>query len=190
MRFTKKNCCFGYIIPQTNIVGDNQISTVMLGEGDISDEASVSVMCQNYIVGEPIRQFGLIEDVLEKYGIENAEELDLLLDKNDNLLLSNGVRLLKERNDRLEQELAELKQKAIVPKFKIGQEVWWIDTRVNSFNEQRYRIESYLIDSIVIAKEQFRYYGDDGLWLGDDELFATKEEAEQELAKIKGEKDE
>lgn len=32
MRFTEKNCCFGYIIPQTNIVGDNQISTIMLGK--------------------------------------------------------------------------------------------------------------------------------------------------------------
>ena len=73
-----------------------------------------------------------------------------------------------------------------MPKFKVGQEVWWI----NSFNEPRYRIESYLIDSIVITNEQFRYYGDDGLWFGDNELFATKEEAEQKLAEIKGKKDE
>lgn len=71
-----------------------------------------------------------------------------------------------------------------MPKFKIGQKVWWIDTRVNSFNEQRYRIESYLIDSIVITKEQFRYYGDDGLWLGDNELFATEEEALKKLEEM------
>ena len=58
--------------------------------------------------------------MLEKYGIENAEELDLLLDKNDNLLLSNGVRLLKERNDRLEQELAELKHKLKVAEIALN----------------------------------------------------------------------
>ena len=85
--------------------------------------------------------------------------------------------------DKLEEEFSNV----IVPKFKVGQEVWWIDTRVNSFNEQRYRIESYLIDSIVITKEQFRYYGDDGLWLGDNELFATKEDALKKLEKLQGE---
>lgn len=81
MRFTEKNCCFDYIIPQTNIFGDNQISIVMLGKGDISDKASVSVICQNYIVGEPIRQFGLIEDVLEKYNIETTTDLEKILNK-------------------------------------------------------------------------------------------------------------
>ena len=127
-------------------------------------------------------KLGELEDVLEKYGIDNL----------DDFIKEYSSRNIKLANDNyaLEQELVELKQKAIVPKFKIGQEVWWIDTRVNSFNEQRYRIESYLIDSIVITKEQFRYYGDDGLWLGDNELFATKEEAEQKLAEIKGVKDE
>lgn len=156
-------------------------------------------------------KLGELEDVLEKYGIESVEELeDYLTPKlfchaklSENLdelkkycqcesiihidTCEPQIELITDKVKDLEQELAELKQKAIVPKFKIGQEVWWIDTRVNSFNEQRYRIESYLIDSIVITKEQFRYYGDDGLWLGDNELFATKEEAEQKLAEIKGE---
>ena len=50
-----------------------------------------------------------MEDVLEKYGIENVEELDLILNKSENLLLANGVRLLKEKNNRLEQELTKLK---------------------------------------------------------------------------------
>lgn len=182
MRFTEKNCCFGYIIPQTNIVGDNQINTVMLGKGDISDEASVSVMCQNYIVGEPIRQFGLIEDVLEKYGIENAEELDLLLDKNDNLLLSNGVRLLKERNDRLEQELAELKQKAIVPKYQVGQALFRIDFGA---------IVPFVVNEIYVHIKvdttiSIQYFDYVGLVIKENELFATREEAEQKLAEIRG----
>lgn len=89
MRVTEKNCCFGYIIPQTNIFGDNQISTVMLEKRDISDEASVSVICQNYIVGEPIRQFGLIEDVLEKYNIETSADLEKILNEYFNKEIKN-----------------------------------------------------------------------------------------------------
>ena len=100
--------------------------------------------------------------------------------------LDDLCNLLNQQAERI-AELEEQLENAIVPKFKMGQEVWWIDTRVNSFNEQRYRIESYLIDSIVITKEQFRYYGDDGLWLGDNELFATKEEAQAKLKELQGE---
>lgn len=137
------------------------------------------------VTGEPIEKLGELEDILESWHIENLEELKTRLHDCQVYHLKNNSNETLIHN--LKSELAELKQKAIVPKFKIGQEVWWIDTRVNSFNEQRYRIESYLIDSIVITKEQFRYYGDDGLWLGDNELFATKEEAEQKLAEIKGE---
>ena len=97
------------------------------------------------------------------------------------------IKAICEQQDQRIAELEEQLKNAIVPKFKIGHEVWWVDTRVNSFNEQRYRIESYLIDSIVITKEQFRYYGDDGSWLGDNELFATKEEAQAKLEELKGE---
>lgn len=142
------------------------------------------------------KKLAKLEDVLEKYGIENLEEYISALNEARNFAIKEKKTQFKRyieevaKREKLEQELAELKQKAIVPKFKIGQKVWWIDIRMNGFNEQRYRIESYLIDSIVITKEQFRYYGDDGLWLGDNELFATKEEAEQKLAEIKGEKDE
>ena len=141
-------------------------------------------------------QLTKLEDTLEKYKIENLEEyiglhqidnytqgfINELLDENRRLNAVFG--LVKQENIDLKQEIAKLKQKAIMSKFKRGQEVWWIDTRVNDFNEQRYRIESYLIDSIVTTKEQFRYYGDDGLWLGDNELFATKEEAEQKLIEM------
>ena len=141
-------------------------------------------------------KLGELEDVLEKWHIENLEGYISASIEMRNIAIDEKKTQFKRyieevtKREKIEQELAELKQKAIVPKFKIGQKVWWIDTRVNSFNEQRYKIESYLIDRIVITKEQFRYYGDDGLWLGDNELFATKEEAEQKLAEIKGEKDE
>ena len=117
---------------------------------------------------------------------ETGKFVDLLNTEMYELKISNLEHKLDEKDQRI-AELEEQLKNAIVPKFKIGHEVWWVDTRVNSFNEQRYRIESYLIDSIVITKEQFRYYGDDGSWLGDNELFATKEEAQAKLEELKGE---
>lgn len=56
MRFTEKHDFLGYAIPQTNAVGDKQINIALLGRNDNLDEASVTVICQNYIVGEPTRQ--------------------------------------------------------------------------------------------------------------------------------------
>lgn len=181
-RLTQKNEFFEYVLPEQNIFGDNQAYEISLGETEYT--------CKLHITGEAIKRFGELEDVLEEFELTSAEDLRNHLNFQDNMAIWEGKLELKNKIADLEQELAELKQKAIMPKFKIGQEVWWIDTRVNSFNEQRYRIESYLIDSIVITKEQFRYYGDDGLWIGDNELFATKEEAQQKFAEIRGEKDE
>lgn len=103
--------------------------------------------------------------------------------------LENGMSLCivqKQRIVELEQELAELKEKAIVPRFKIGQRVWWIDKRLNNYNEKEYEIVSYLIDSIVVTNKQFRYYGNDGYWHGDDELYATEQEAQEKLKEIQG----
>lgn len=74
---------------------------------------------------------------------------------------------------------------AIVPKFKVGQEVWWIDTRGNIYNKQNYKIDSYLIDSIVVTDNKFRYYGEDGCWLGEEDLFATEQEAQAKLKEMK-----
>lgn len=104
MRFTEKDDFLGYAIPQTNAVGDKQINIALLGKNDNLDEASVTVICQNYIVGEPIRQFGRIEDVLEKHDVGSAEELDLILE---------GLAKVHQENANLKNELAELKQKAI-----------------------------------------------------------------------------
>ena len=81
MRFTEKNDFVGYTIPQKNVVGDNQIDIVLLWKSDNLDEASVRVICQNYFIGEPIRQFGLIEDILEKYNIETSTDLEKILNE-------------------------------------------------------------------------------------------------------------
>lgn len=102
MRFTEKDDFLGYAIPQTNAVGDKQINIALLGKSDNLDEASVTVICQNYIVGEPIRQFGRIEDVLGKHDIGSAEELDLILE---------GLANVHQENANLKNELADLQHR-------------------------------------------------------------------------------
>lgn len=104
MRFTEKDDFLGYTIPQTNAVGDKQINIALLGKSDNLDESSVTVICQNYIVGEPIRQFGRIEDVLEKHDVGSAEELDLILE---------GLAKVHQENQQLKQQLNGLPKKIV-----------------------------------------------------------------------------
>ncbi len=103
-------------------------------------------------ISELEHRLGELEDVLEKYGIENVEEL--------------------------EQELAELKQKAIVPKYKIGDKVYAI-------------IDTFAYTGVfpVEIRDTHLLYE---VWDGEDttkqhytRIFATKEEAKQKLAEIR-----
>ena len=82
MRLTKKNDYFEYLLPCQNIVGDNQASEISLSETEY--------ICKKYIVGEAIRQFGLIEDILEKYNIETSADLEKILNKYFNKENKNG----------------------------------------------------------------------------------------------------
>ena len=120
---------------------------------------------------------GLLETEKDKRITELEQDLEFTTKTANELI---------EIKHKLEQELAELKEKAIVPRFKIGQEVWWIDTRGNIYNKQNYKIDSYLIDSIVVTDNKFRYYGEDGCWLGEEDLFATEQEAQAKLKEIQG----
>lgn len=92
----------------------------------------------------------------------------------------------------LEQENTELKKKlenAIIPKFKIGQEVWYVWNK-NQLMPFRCVVDRITYDSSKYTK--IRYDTSDEYYVGirEQALFATKEEAEQKLAEIKGEKDE
>ena len=189
MRFTEKDDFLGYAIPQTNAVGDKQINIALLGKSDNLDEASVTVICQNYIVGEPIRQFGRIEDVLEKHDVGSAEELDLILE---------GLAKVHQENANLKNELAELKQKAIVPKFRTYQPIFYITQYYTSTKgnpeydiiSDKYYVaenENEIILGWNYAKDfnQRKYY-----YVRKDWVFPTLEEAEQKLTEIKGEKSE
>lgn len=56
------------------------------------------------VTGEPIDKLGELEDVLEKYGIENAEELDGLI---------NQLELSQKENQQLKQQLQDLPKKIV-----------------------------------------------------------------------------
>ena len=104
--------------------------------------------------------------------------------------------LVKQENNDLKQELAELKQKAIVPKFKVGQEVWVNDWTGQLRFGRIYEVQTNaaLHDQRPLITYLVYFYGayeDDDRendYYEEKEVFATKEEAEQKLAEI-GEKD-
>lgn len=86
--------------------------------------------------------------------------------------------MLEEKDKRiaeLEQELAELKEKAIVPKFKVGQMVYYI-----YYDE----IRCFLIDEISIKEDSIEYLQDNMTVY--DGLFATEQEALNKLKEMNG----
>lgn len=149
-------------------------------------------------------KLGELEDVLEKYGIENAEDLDKFIHHKDCQIekwkqdYENCSKLEKSMSKEhqycldnwraCEQELAELKQKAIVPKFQVGQECWGA-VHKSFWNEDGYsihfKVKAYIPDNIGIV-----------LVLEDDteslhysyehQVFATKEEAEKKSIEFGG----
>lgn len=124
---------------------------------------------------------------LENLVIEYKNKLYRRLDQVDNLI---------KENHKLKQQLAKLKQKAIVPKFKIGQEIWEI-TPLMYWKIKRIEWHKFNGGNGDVVMEIYRL-GHDGtddyncciMPVDNDRFFATKEEAEQKLAEIKGEKDE
>lgn len=118
--------------------GNTQASEIQFGTTDYT--------AKKYVVGSAINKLGELEDVLEKYGIESAEEL---------------------------------KRKAIIPKFQVGQEIWYI------FGNE---IRSMVVSTIEATKNLICYHnfkGDVVQW--ELNCFATKEEVEKKLAKIRRE---
>ncbi len=82
MRLTQKHDFFKYVLPEYNCMGDNQASEIQLQETDYT--------CKKYVIGIAIRQFGLIEDVLEKYNIETSTDLEKILNKYFNKEIEDG----------------------------------------------------------------------------------------------------
>ena len=169
-RLTHKHDVFDYVLPEQNIVGDNQATEISLGETEYT--------CKKYIIGEAINKLGELEDILESWHIENLEESKTRLHDCQVYHLENNSNETLIHN--LKNELAELKQKAIVPKFERQSHIYgFAYGRVKP-----YVVIAYLDNTIILCENvesntfEFcnNYY-----------LVATKEEAEQKLAEIKGE---
>lgn len=177
-RLTQKDDFFDYVLPEQNIFGDNQAFEISLGKTEYT--------CKLHITGEAIKRFGELEDVMEKYGIKNAEELDNLINsiRTNTLIDIENKEILELENANLKSKLAELKRKAIVPKFSLGQEVWAISV---------YRkdcVDNFTIQEICFCSRYGLYYKTNmgiNLYEYYFDIFATREEAEQKLAKLKGE---
>lgn len=111
------------------------------------------------------------EDNQEHFGICNKCYDEMF--KSGDIIIRSLINKIAD----LEQELAELKQKAVVPKFKIGDKVYAI---IDTF--------AYTgVFSVEIRDTHLLYE----VWDGQDiteqhfsRIFATQEEAEQKLAEI------
>lgn len=93
----------------------------------------------------------------------------------------------KKENLKLQQRIAELEEQlknAIVPKFKIGQEVWyvWNKSQVIPF---KCKIEKIVYDSSKNYK--LKYDSEHYICMQEQHLFATKEEAQAKLKELQGE---
>ena len=144
-------------------------------------------------LSEIITTLGKIEDVLEEFEFTSAEDLRNHLNFQDNMAIWEGKLELKNKIADLEQELAELKQKAIVPKFKVGQEVWvndWTgqlrigriyEVQTNAALHDQQPLITYLVDFYGNYEDDDR----ENDYYEEKEVFATKEEAEAKLKKLK-----
>lgn len=136
---------------------------------DIKDRLS-KTKWQTHETYAVIQKLGDLEDVLEKNYIESVEELDLIL---------QGLAKVHQENANLKNELTELKQEAIVPKFERQSQVYgFAYGRI-----KQYVVIAYL-DNMYTLCEDTQANTIDAC--NNDYLVETKEEAEQKLAEIGG----
>ena len=125
-------------------------------------------------------------------GVDMEEDLEKFTERYPTYI--EALEMLEQKDQRiaeLEQELAELKEKAIVPKFRIGQEVFVVDNEC--------QIAQGVVDVILTGQDVFekwcKYSIDLGVEYEDDirfidkneeEIFATKEETQDKLKEIQG----
>ena len=100
------------------------------------------------------------------------------------ITLNNMDMWLNQAEDRI-AELEEQLKNAIVPKFKVGQEVYYYHIARNK------TYSGYVEDTQWFATRNWIYYRisqlqRDYFWIREDELFATKEEAQAKLEELRG----
>lgn len=92
----------------------------------------------------------------------------------------NFVGLLNEQDQKI-QELEHRLANCIEPKFKIGQEVWFIDPENDVSSGQVWKIEINCIKTVYIVSWGIDYQD---IYF-EHELFATEEEAKAKLEELK-----
>lgn len=97
----------------------------------------------------------------------------------------------QERIEELEKELTELKEKAIVPRFKIGQEIWYVGFFNNIESRIVNRIELVIENNKLCEIYRLEHYGTDDysccvMPFDSDRCFATEQEAIEKLKEIQG----
>ena len=127
--------------------------------------------------------------------IKELEEENKFLEKRNEELTIDRRDFCLERNDIFEEN-QQLKQKAIVPKFQIGQTLYMIPTQFNGLIKiKEYKLLSIDLSDIgiryhLVCKEKERgiepFYCASEAMFGHS-IFTTKEEVKQKLAEIKGE---
>lgn len=167
---------------------------------------------EGVVRGNAIDRLAELEDVLEKYDIDNAKQLDNIINsiRTSTFIDIEYKKILELENANLKIELAKLKQKAIVLPFEFDKPFYKLCPKCNDkqtdckhcawggcgFN-QCYDIchkenKGQIIREIIFKKDNcnvswnvFRFISEH--W--GEYYFATKKEAEQKLAEIKGEKE-
>lgn len=122
---------------------------------------------------------------------ETGKFVDLLNNEMYELKISNLEYKLEEKDQRIE-ELEEQLKNAIVPKFKVGQDIWEI-TPLMSWKIKRIEWHKFNGGNGDVVIEIYRL-GHDGnddyncciMPDDNDRFFATKEEAQAKLEELKG----
>lgn len=148
---------------------------------------------EGVVRGNAIDRLAELEDVLEKYDIDNAKQLDNIINsiRTSTFIDIEYKKILELENASLKSKLAELKQKAIVPKFEIGQKIFFIDTNFQIEQGVIYQIRMFQMDSSECGNHLIdlgQEYEDDIRFVDkvEEDIFATQEEAKKKLAEIGG----
>ena len=133
----------------------------------------------------------------ERFVLDNNDNVIDFEDKTDKYCLSQEdvCNLLNKQDQRiaeLEQELAEIKEKAIVPKFKVGQEVWSIF--ISGYFRDCQKICNLEVTAIMKCRNGVYYQGyilekgknRSDYWFNEENTFITEQEAQAKLKEIQG----
>lgn len=130
----------------------------------------------------------------ERFVLDNNDNIIDYEDKTDKYCLSqedvcNLLNKQQQRIAELEQELAELKEKAIDrPKFKHLEEYWYIEN--NPYCDNELQVFNGKVMEIICAYDEdwlYEYRFDTSCrYIEEDNIFATEKEAQAKLKEMNG----